>query len=215
MQKLKPAPPGIVGSLVSNDAEGTLFEYPWLYFRRRRDFGEPKGWVLRPLGGWNYGYDEDYMCYASWTIWALTTWGAVSNDYLEGLGLLAGAMYLNEQRLARDLLVSRKIGPGASWVHNVMAGYCWYHYYILQKKSIPLRAGSWAELTGNLGAVVEEFGVGTRYSHEAHYKGACEGMTVAWVLDMLRGKRQKGWGEWWKPAVAIGILVAADYSKNS
>ena len=220
--KVKLAPPDRVSDLQADDTEGKLYDYPWLYFRRIEVMlGEPNGWILRPLGGWNYGYREDYQVYSSWTIWALTMWGAISHDYIEGIGLLAGAMYLNEHEWARSALIHNEdgvtvLGSGASWVHNVMAGYCWYHYYIKGKNSIPLRLGSWAELAGNLGAVIQETIQGVRlYSHEAHYKGAAEGMTVAWALDMLRGKRGGGWGEWWKPFAAIGILIAADYTGSS
>ena len=213
---MKAPPPGPIGSLIGDDVEGILFNYPWLYFERVQELGTTTGWVLRPLGGWNYGYDEDYMCYSSWLIWALTTWGAVSNDYLEGLGLLAGAMYLNEQKWARETLIHsemevKTLGSGASWVHNVMAGYCWYHYYGKGKNSIPLRAASWAEIAGDLGAIVEETAMGTLYSHEAHYKGSMEGFAVAWALDILKGGRLKLSGQWWKPAAVVGMLIAANY----
>ena len=204
------------------DAAGEFYKYPYFYYKRRQDAftKEVNGISFRPLGGWEYGYSDDYMCYSSWLIWALTTWGAVSNDKFEGLGILAAAMYLNESKSFRNNFIHDsgergELAGGASWVHNVMAGYCWYHYYILKKNTLPLKLGSWSELAGDLGAVAQEqlTGVGG-VSHEAHYNGGSQGMAIALILDKLRGKRTKGWGEWYKPVVALGILYFADYAKK-
>ena len=66
-----------------------------------------------------------------------------------------------------------------------------------------------------MGAVAEEQLSGKElYSHEAHYKGGSQGMAIALILDKLRGKRTKGWGEWYKPVVALGILYFASYAKK-
>ena len=107
MSKANP-PTGIlkVTSKAYDDPEGIQFNYPYFYFRKRQNFeGENEGWSFRPLGGMEYGYHQDYQCYTSWLIWALTTWGAVSHDKLEGLSLLAVSMYLNEQKSFRDTFV--------------------------------------------------------------------------------------------------------------
>ena len=98
---------------------------------------------FRPFGGWDYGYDKEYQVAASWTIWALVTWGTLSIDKLEGAAVLAGSLAYTEQVTAKG---PRRWGNGASWVHNVQAGYCWYHYFIKGRRDLAVALGSWAEM---------------------------------------------------------------------
>ena len=153
------------------------------------------GWV--PFGGWNYGYKENYQNISSWTIWALVTWGSFSESIPEAAALLGISMYAQEDV---DGSLYQTIGgmekdstsSGASWVHNIQAGYCWWHYFFRGKRTWPLALASWAETAGNFGAIAEELMEDKPlYSHEAHANGAAVGMMAAALLEMARPRKGK------------------------
>jgi hypothetical protein len=205
------------------DAWGEKQDYGWFSFEKRKDEGghhHGDGWMFRPLGGWDYGYPNAWECFVSWTIWALVTWGSFSVDPYEAAGLLGATMYAQEQReWVEDYLVGDKgMGGGASWVHNVQAGYCWYHHFVKGNKSFPLLLGSWAEVSADLAAVgVELYDRETyNYSHKAHWMGASEGMAVAYVLDLLRRKKSARKHRWWYvPFITITAMFGMDQTKES
>ena len=145
---------------------------------------------LKPFGGWDYGYSEMYQVYGSWSIWAMVTWGSFFIDPLEAAAILGGGMYLMEhphQIPFMDWDDENHWSAGSSYVHNVQAGYCWYHYFFKGRREWPVFMGTWAELVGDGAAVAEELQEDkTMYAHDAHYKGAFLGMAAAFALDMIR-----------------------------
>ena len=181
-------------------------------FHRRLAHGydtpaEAFGW--KPFGFVDYGYDHAYMTISSFIIWALVTWGSISVDTLEGIAVLAGSLLWSEYNTRKYFKKGLGWGTGASWVHNVQAGYCWYHYFVKGQRQLPLFLGSWAEMAGDLGAVGEELLRGQKmYSHKAHYEGATIGMTVAFLLDMIHPKKGKKRSFLWKviPIATIALL---------
>ena len=167
---------------------------------------EKYGW--KPFGYVDYGYDKAYMTVSSWTIWALVTWGSISVDMLEGVAVLAGSLMWSEYN-TKTYFSKGTLGwgTGASWVHNVQAGYCWYHYFVKGQRQWPLFLGSWAEMAGDLGAVAQEVFVSGHpmYSHKAHYEGASIGMTIAFLLDIINPKK----GEKRKVSLLWGVIPFA------
>ena len=178
---------------------------------------EDYGW--KPFGFVDYGYDKLYMTASSFIIWAAVTWGSISVDMIEGIGLLAGLLAYSEYFTKRDFDTPRQqFGTGASWVHNVQAGYCWYHYFVKGQRQWPLFLGAWAEMAGDLGAVAEELMRDRHmYSHYAHYNGATWGMAIAFLLDMIRPKKGKKRSLLWKaiPFAAIATLYFRNKAKDS
>ena len=182
-------------------------------YRRRLAHGKgvpPEEWGWKPFHYGDYGYQNFYQTASSFTIWALVTWGSFSVNPLQAILVLVGALVYNEYRVRTGPL---GWGTGASWVHNVQAGYCWYHHFIKGKTQLPLVLGSWAEITGDLGAVVEEiYQKKSMYSHKAHYQGGIVGFIAAMLLDRFNFSAKP---TLWKtiPFLVIGILIYRDSSK--
>ena len=191
-----------------DDKRGSYFDF------KRAEGG--KGLEAKIFGKWDYGYGYDYQVLSSWTIWALVTWGSFSIDPWEAAGILAGSLYAQENEDILNMLMfsKKQWGGGSSWVHNVQAGYCWYHYFVKGNKSWPVSLGSWAEITGDIGAVAQELieNKGQMYGHDAHYKGATLGMVIAFLLDMLRGSGVPKPTRW---ALAPVITWAIMYGKQN
>jgi hypothetical protein len=172
--------------------------------RRRLGHGkrptERYGW--KPFGNVDYGYDEQYMTVVSFTIWALVTWGSLSVDPWEASALLAGLIAWSESSTTETM------GAGASYIHNVQAGYCWYHYFVKGQRQWPLFLGSWAEMAGDMGAIAQELMDDEElYSHLAHYRGAALGLTLAFLTDMMRPKKGKSRSLLWKSAPFLAIAI--------
>ena len=174
---------------------------------RRRLVGDTvaDGYSFKPFGGWDYGYNELYQVVCSFVIWALVTYSSIKINPVEGVVILAGALIKQETE-------ERRWGNGASYVHNIQAGYCWYHYFI--KNNPDGFWGSWAEMAGDLGAVFQEFVLkGAGYSHKAHYEGAITGMVIAFLFDMLRGLKVPTLGRWaLAPILANIIMYTAEHN---
>jgi hypothetical protein len=179
------------------------------------------GWV--PIGGWNYGYKEDYQNISSWTIWAMVTWGSFSESIPEAAAILGIAMMAQENvdgSLYETLggMTADSTTSGASWVHNIQGGYCWWHYFFRGKRTWPLALGSWTEAAGDLGAIAQELMEGERlYSHEAHANGAGVGMMAAALLEMARPRKGKKTSMWRKafPFAMIAILIMREKQKRT
>ena len=141
---------------------------------------EEYGW--KPFGVADYGYSTLRNTTASWTVWAAVTWGSFDVNPWHASGILAAAVFYMEQYRARGVNAT-----GASWVHNVQAGYCWYHYFVKKNKGWPVFLGTWAEIFADSSAVVEEYVVktGANYGHRAHAEGAFIGFMTALLLDRL------------------------------
>ena len=146
-----------------------------------------KSLAFRPFGGWNYGYGELYQNLSSWTIWAFVTSGSFAVDWREAAIVLGASMW------AQETIKNRSWGSGASWVHNIQAGYCFYHYWFRKNKRWPVFLGVLAEAAGDFGAVIEEVArgkeLGTQYSHKAHIEGFLEGMVAGFILDKIFTKK--------------------------
>jgi hypothetical protein len=177
------------------DPNGNIFNWPVLAFRRthrHEDSDVLDGAMFRPFGLQDYGYPNDKEVVASWATWALTTWGSFSVDPLEGIGILATSMILQENNTFVKFFITNNMGTGASWVYNVQAGYCWYHYFIKQNYNQGLLLGSYAALIGDVGSVASDTIYGENMvNHESHAKGAALGVAVALLLDRVRGKNKK------------------------
>ena len=117
---------------------------------------EAYGW--KPFGNMDYGYPKQYQTLSSFTVWGLVTWGSFSIDPLEAAALLAGAVAWSEYDVYNRIEKGKEQpwGTGASWIHNVQAGYCWYHHFVKGQRGWPVWLGSYAEITADLGAIVEE-----------------------------------------------------------
>ncbi len=181
------------------------------HFRRRLAHGkgepaEAYGW--KPFGYADYGYPEQYQSLSSWTIWALVTWGSFAINPVEAGLLLAGSIAWSEYEARKPEAMS--YGTGASWVHNVQAGYCWYHHFIKGRKELGTILGSYAEVVGDLGAYLEEFVNDKHYSHKAHLRGAAIGIAAAFLMDLWsKNKKGKNFAWWYKviPFAVIAILI--------
>ena len=140
---------------------------------------EEYGW--KPFGAADYGYSTLRNTVASWSIWAAVTWGSFDVNPWQAAGILATALYVQEQRAKTN------VATGASWVHNVQAGYCWYHYFVKKNKGWPVFVGTWAEISADSAAVFEEYVMktGANYGHRVHAEGAFIGFMAAWLLDRL------------------------------
>ena len=161
---------------------------------------ERYGW--KPFGNYDYGYDKKERTAVSFSIWAFVTYGSFSVDPFEAALLLGNALYQVEKR---DY-VKQPQGTGASWVHNIQAGYCWYHYFVKGNRTWPLFLGAWSELAVDVGVVaLDEPAI----DHKAHYEGASIGMGMAFLFDLLRRKTDKNSSLLWKslPFLAIGYMM--------
>lgn len=197
------------------DPRGNQFNWPFFYLKRIEYEGTLDGAIFRPLGGQDYGYETDFKVGSSWLIWALVSWGSISVDPLEGISLLALSMLAQESDSFKKYFINETMGTGASWVHNVQAGYCWYHYFVKKHEGLGLMLGTYAELLGDMGAVGQELFEGKQhYSHEAHYKGVAIGMVAARLLDALRGKNKKfSRSGLVIPAVAILVMMLKQFTR--
>ena len=175
---------------------------------------EEYGW--KPFGITDYGYDEQYKTVSSWIIWALVTWGSFTINPIEAGLLLAGSVAAQEYRAQDHETLGWR--SGASWVHNIQAGYCWYHHFIKGRQEWGTVLGSYAELTGDLGAILEEYASGkNKYNHHAHYQAASIGIAVAFLMDMISKNKKGTKFSWWYKAVpfaVIAIMVFADRNKK-
>ena len=180
------------------------------------------GFSWKPFGGWDYGYPEMYMVYGSWSIWAMVTWGSFFIDPLEAAALLGAGFYLAEHpQMIPGMDRSDDVtwGAGSSYVHNLQAGYCWYHYFFKGRREWPVFMGTWSELAGDAWAVVEEMQEEhPMYAHDAHYMGAFLGLASAWLLDMVRPHKK---GRPFSalllgvPALTLGLMYWQQQKKES
>ena len=76
-------------------------------------------------------------------------------------------------------------GGGASWVHNIQAGYCLYHWYYDPAKILVELAVA-AELSGDLTAAYMG-----NYADDVHMEGVVEGLVSAWILDKFVFKNKR------------------------
>ena len=175
---------------------------------------EKYGW--KPFGAMDYGYGEQYQSVSSWIIWALVTWGSFEINPLEAAALLGGSVLWSEKGARTP--EAMRWGTGASWVHNVQAGYCWYHYFVKGRRGWGVFLGSMAETAGNLGAVLQEYiEDSSLYSHKAHYEGASIGIAAAFLMDMVSRKkvgRRNHWLFMMIPFAIIAVLYYAEKQKR-
>ena len=163
---------------------------------------------FKPFSDKDYGYNEMRHVVGSWAIWALVTYSSVKINTLDGLGVLAASLVINEKEWG---LPDVKQGNGASYAHNIQAGFCWYHYFL--KNNPDGFWGSWAELAGDSYAILGEEGL--QFNHTAHFRGASIGMGIGFALDMLRGLRVPTLGRWTLvPAAIIAFMYANQHEED-
>ena len=164
---------------------GDLFTFENYYnYAEDGSLQKTGGMKMKLFGLWDYGYQTTEEIIGSTLTWLLVTWGSFSIDKLEAILILGIALYLQET------YANTYYGNGSSWVHNVQAGYCWYHYFIRGRRNWPVFLGSMSELLSDFGAIALELKQGEfLYSHKAHWRGASEGMFAAFLFDMFRPKK--------------------------
>ena len=155
--------------------------------RRLVESEEKKRLEFRPFGGWNYSYEYEYMRNISFSIWALVTAGSLAVDWREAAIVLSVALYGQETWKNEG-----QWGSGASWVHNIQAGYCFYHYWGRNNPRFLVEAAALIEITADVMAKVEEWDTGgeTIYSHYAHIEGFTIGIMAGFLLDKLFTKKK-------------------------
>ena len=154
--------------------------------RRRLVESEEKRLEFIPFGGWNYSYDHEYMRNISFSIWALVTAGSLAVDWREAAIVLGASLY------GQETLKAQSWGDGASWVHNIQAGYCFYHYWGRNNTRFLVEAAALVEITADVMAKVQEWDTGgeIRYSHYAHIEGFAIGMISGFILDKIFTRKQ-------------------------
>ena len=157
--------------------------------RHRRRLGsdeDERRLAFKPFGGWNYSYSEDYQRNCSFIIWAAVTAGSLAVDWREAALVLGGSLWAQETIRAVD-----SWGNGASWVHNVQAGYLLYHVYFRNNRRLLPLLGVLAEAAGDVGAVLQEYVLqhAVNYSHYAHAEGLAVGLAAGWLLDRFIKKK--------------------------
>ena len=153
----------------------------------RRRLGEEEDTerlAFKPFGGWNYSYPKEYMRNCSFIIWGAVTAGSLAVDWREAALVLGGSMWAQENR-------TDSWGNGASWVHNIQAGYLVYHVYFRGNKRWLPFLGVLAEAVGDTGAVLQEYVLkhDVSYSHYAHAEGLAIGLAAGWCLDRVFRKK--------------------------
>ena len=156
--------------------------------RHRRRLGsveDERRLAFKPFGGWNYSYSEDYQRNCSFIIWAAVTAGSLAVDWREAALVLGGSLW------AQETVKNSPGSNGASWVHNVQAGYLLYHVYFRNNRRLLPLLGVLAEAAGDVGAVVQEYVLkhDVHYGHYAHAEGLAVGLVAGWLLD--RGFKKK------------------------
>ena len=134
----------------------------------------------RPFGNYNYGYEERWENIASWTVWGAVTVGSLAVDWREALIVLGGSLWANEKGhpLVKPSNEYHLRSSGASWVHNIQAGYCLYHYWEKKPAKIFVELAVAAEGAADATAVYMG-----GYADNVHFEGLLEGVVAAWVLD--------------------------------
>ena len=136
--------------------------------------------AFRPFGGYNYSYPHKWMRDASFTVWALVTLGSLAVDWREALAVLGGSLW------AQETIKNYPHTMGASWVHNVQAGYCLYHYYMHNNRKLLVELAVAAEGAGDLTAY---FGP-VDFADATHVEGLGEGLIAGFILDYVFKKKQ-------------------------
>ena len=139
---------------------------------------------FRPFGKYNYSYDEAWMRDASFSIWAAVTVGSLAVDWREAAIVLGGALWAQEtiqieQRGLRSM--------GASWVHNVQAGYLFYHMFI---KGNPRWLVWLPGLYEGAADLVAASGIWGHFNDYAHGEGLVIGMISGFILDKVFKKKR-------------------------
>ena len=145
-----------------------------------RDKANREKLAFRPFGGFNYSYPEKWMRTASFTIWALVTLGSLAVDWREALAVLGGSLW------AQETIKNEPYSSGASWVHNVQAGYCFYHYWMHNNRKLFVELAVAAEASGDLAAY---FGP-EKFNDAVHVEGLGEGLIAGFILDKFVKKKQ-------------------------
>lgn len=177
---------------------------------RRRLHGKDPRYDWRPFDGWNYGYGDLRDNTLSWSIWALVTLGSFQVDWREAAIILGASTYFQEKWGVNQLFTDpsyRALSPeekakwnalyskpenkyhggGSSWIHNIQAGYCFYHWFFRNNKKLFVRLGVLSEAIGD---TVSVSGIMGKYDDRAHGEGLAIGIASAFILDNVFSKKR-------------------------
>ena len=132
--------------------------------------------AFRPFGDHNYSYPEEWMMASSWSVWAAVTLGSLQIDWREAAAVLGGSLW------AQETIKYDKNINGASWVHNVQAGYCAYHYFVKNNTKTFVWFATRFEIGADLVAVS---GITGKFYDYAHAEGFAIGLLTAFILDKI------------------------------
>ena len=143
---------------------------------------EYKKLAVRPFGGYNYSYGEEWMRTASFSQWAAVTVGGLAVDWREGLGILAVSLAAQESKWKKF-----PGHMGASWVHNIQFGYLAYHVIFRRNYRLLVLLPALYEFCADLVAWSKIWGPFDDY---AHLEGAVIGIVTGFVLDQVVKKKR-------------------------
>ena len=133
---------------------------------------------FRPFGNYNYSYFDAWERNASFSIWAAVTVGSLAVDWREAAIVLGGSLWAQETiQLKRGF---RQMG--ASWVHNIQAGYLFYHMFIKGNNRWLVWLPGLYEGAADLVALSGMWGT---YDDYAHGEGLVIGMISGFILDKM------------------------------
>ena len=139
---------------------------------------------FRPFGGWNYSYGEDWERTASFSIWVAVTVGSLAVDWREAAIVLGGALWAQE---TIQMKTRGQRSMGASWVHNVQAGYLFYHMFIKGNKRWLVWLPGLYEGAADLVSWSQIWG---EYADDAHGEGLVVGLISGYLLDQMFSKKR-------------------------
>jgi len=146
--------------------------------------------AFRPFGGYNYSYDEAWMRDASFSIWAFVTLGSIGVDWREAGIVLGGSLWAQETVKKDGWALWGKEGAhamGASWVHNVQAGYLFYHMIFRRNKRWLVWLAALYEAGADIVCFTEIWG---KFSNQAHAEGLLFGLMSGFLLDYVFKKKR-------------------------
>ena len=146
--------------------------------------------AFRPFDGYNYSYDEAWMRDSSFSIWVFVTIASIGVDWREAAIVLGGSLWAQETVKKNGWALWGKKGAhsmGASWVHNVQAGYLFYHMIFRRNKRWLVWLAALYEGGADLVCLSVVFG---KFGNQAHAEGLLFGLMSGFLLDVVFKKKR-------------------------
>jgi len=174
------------------DEAGGFETYEKWYEAIAKEFPQFTKIEFRPFNGWNYSYTESWERDASFSIWAFVTLGSLGVDWREAAIVLGGSMWAQETVKKNGWNAFKKSEKvwntmGASWVHNVQAGYLFYHMIFRRNKRWLVWLAALYEGAADAICFSEIWG---KYDNYAHGEGLAFGLMSGFLLDFVFKKKQ-------------------------